>query len=773
VDNGAASSILQAGESSDTRHSVSLNDNICAAVGAGNDTHGEAEGIASCGADGTSDASVGTRGDSDGANDCGIPTTSSSQISETKRNVIGDDVGTHSNISGVSDGVRVSNNINNTTSDDADTACSVVKSGIDNNLLGSNKADSGNQDEQQITRLSTVIGCNTHGHVESSSRVRGDRSPNSSFRSPNTHSVGVVCTSSNEKRIEATSGGASTEETTRNKVVITTETSSVSRDERSWNDDDTRTRPSGQVRRNSDVAWAGASHASDGAEANRADLIIELREKTTSDTVDIGIDSRAAKCRVSGSGARESSNINDGGGELEMKSATVRKPFSGDRTVGGVNDDKGGASVTLPGTDGGPLLVVSGDRSLVGHGDSHYHTRIPSNIYEAEQALREFDCSSKWGPSSSITRFDRLTRHRKLTTTQPAGWGWVEIILRRFPALGNLKAREQYHGKEHDGTAVATGPRSEIHPSPTHPRCEIQLPVPTREPVRILPAAVQADQHSLSTNSKPAADERPGGNLFSHTLPNVGNTCFFNSALQTVASIPSLVAAIEAAPLPSDNDDASYCLAILKRLIPAIAAPSSTPSNVLDLSSVAGHKQRMKRQHWLDLIVRITVKNDTRYVFGALADPGDLLDYFLSIVPEAAQMHAIDFNWTTTFPCECRARQQRESKGSERGIQISVDSIAPLAQHILKILSPERVSGYRCEHCQVQSSMTCPAIRQLSLLSIPHFLRVNIVAPLNSAGLPVDYHWPDSRVRNTRPVSAYPTISAHTRSLHTTSSNHV
>ena len=36
--------------------------------------------------------------------------------------------------------------------------------------------------------------------------------------------------------------------------------------------------------------------------------------------------------------------------------------------------------------------------------------------------------------------------------------------------------------------------------------------------------------------------------------------------------------------------------------------------------------------------------------------------------------------------------------------------------------------------------MTCPAIRQLSLLSIPHFLRVNIVAPLNSAGLPVDYH---------------------------------
>jgi hypothetical protein len=200
----------------------------------------------------------------------------------------------------------------------------------------------------------------------------------------------------------------------------------------------------------------------------------------------------------------------------------------------------------------------------------------------------------------------------------------------------------------------------------------MKLSAPTRKPARILTAAVPADQHhdSLSTNPKPATDVHSGENLFSHNLPNVGNTCFFNSALQTVASIPSLVAAIdsETGPLPSGNDDASSCLASLKRLVPAIAAPSSKPSNVLDLSSVAERRQRLgaNRQNWLDLIVRITVKCDTRYVFGALADPSDLLDFFLSIVPGAEQMCAIDFNLTIIFSCGCRAGQQREASEGSR-----------------------------------------------------------------------------------------------------------
>jgi hypothetical protein len=57
---------------------------------------------------------------------------------------------------------------------------------------------------------------------------------------------------------------------------------------------------------------------------------------------------------------------------------------------------------------------------------------------------------------------------------------------------------------------------------------------------------------------------------------------------------------------------------------------------------VAGRRQRANRQNWLNLIVRITVKCDARYVFGAFADPSDLLDYFLSIVPGTEQMYAID-----------------------------------------------------------------------------------------------------------------------------------
>ena len=83
--------------------------------------------------------------------------------------------------------------------------------------------------------------------------------------------------------------------------------------------------------------------------------------------------------------------------------------------------------------------MVSGRRSSV-------LTIAPSNIREAEQALRVFDCSTQWGPSSSLTRFARLARRRAFPAA-PTGWDWVDDILRRFPALGNLTAAVKYRGR--------------------------------------------------------------------------------------------------------------------------------------------------------------------------------------------------------------------------------------------------------------------------------------------------------------------------------------
>ena len=148
----------------------------------------------------------------------------------------------------------------------------------------------------------------------------------------------------------------------------------------------------------------------------------------------------------------------------------------------------------------------------------------------------------------------------------------------------------------------------------------------------------------------------------------------------------------------------------------------------------------MSRADWKDFIRRLTTKYDTKYVLGAFADPGDLHDYFHSIVPAAGRMCAKNFRTTTTFPCACRMGRKGENLVSEQEITISADSDAPLLHHICNALSQESVCGYRCDQCQAQSSLECPATRQRFLLSLPHFLRVNVTAPLTSAALPLDFH---------------------------------
>ncbi len=71
---------------------------------------------------------------------------------------------------------------------------------------------------------------------------------------------------------------------------------------------------------------------------------------------------------------------------------------------------------------------------------------ILNKIMDAERApsLSEFGSAIIWGPKSSVIRFDseRLARRRKYSAL--AGWEWVDKILQRFPALGNLKEHEHY-----------------------------------------------------------------------------------------------------------------------------------------------------------------------------------------------------------------------------------------------------------------------------------------------------------------------------------------
>ena len=175
---------------------------------------------------------------------------------------------------------------------------------------------------------------------------------------------------------------------------------------------------------------------------------------------------------------------------------------------------------------------------IIAETQAHFRLRISNDILDAEQALRTFDNALLWGPKSSVTRFERLARLRKYST--PAGWDWVDAILERFPALGNLKAHEQY--QEHAKSRIEAEP-SKFWPE-TRGMSEICTPdiLFAAPAVDALGPIVLAAQHSRSYGQQSCKTKEPGTPLFTHTLPNVGNTCFFNSVLQVIASISSFVA---------------------------------------------------------------------------------------------------------------------------------------------------------------------------------------------------------------------------------------
>ena len=320
---------------------------------------------------------------------------------------------------------------------------------------------------------------------------------------------------------------------------------------------------------------------------------------------------------------------------------------------------------------------------------------IPDNIWDAQKALKVFDNAvSIWGPKLSVTRNERVARMRKLVPGGVSGWAWVDAILTRFPALGSLKAHEQY-----------VGPIS----------LDLANPVP------------------LGTSLAQVVE-------FRHTLPNLGNTCFFNSLLQLLASIPSFVDKILEEPLVPDHDNDSYCLMLLKYFIPAIASPSPNPSTVLVIPSIGEEHWCMSEEDLYDFVHRLAVRNDANYIPGAFADPSDLLDYFMSIVPGVARMCAFETKTTTASTCRCLHQRTGESIVCDHGIVTSVDSQHPLSHHIIRLFSPESVSGFRCDQCQTLSTVENPTIRRRSLLSYPRFLRVNVTSPLTSGRQLADFH---------------------------------
>ena len=91
------------------------------------------------------------------------------------------------------------------------------------------------------------------------------------------------------------------------------------------------------------------------------------------------------------------------------------------------------------------------------------------------------------------------------------------------------------------------------------------------------------------------------------------------------------------------------------------------------------------------------------------------------------------------WSCSCRLKRG-ETLECEHGIMTSVNSDDPLSSHILKLFDPVAVCDYHCEQCGWRSSAACPATMQRLLLSFPRFLRVNVISPPTSEGVPADVH---------------------------------
>ena len=112
----------------------------------------------------------------------------------------------------------------------------------------------------------------------------------------------------------------------------------------------------------------------------------------------------------------------------------------------------------------------------------------------------------------------------------------------------------------------------------------------------------------------------------------------------------------------------------------------------------------MSEEDLYDFVHRLAVRHDASYIPGAFADPSDLLDYFMSIVPGEARMCALESKTTTAITCRCLHQRTGESVVCDHGIVTSVDSQDPLSHHVIKLFSLESVCGFRCDQCNTVNS---------------------------------------------------------------------
>ena len=365
---------------------------------------------------------------------------------------------------------------------------------------------------------------------------------------------------------------------------------------------------------------------------------------------------------------------------------------------------------------------------------------IPTNLLDAEQALREFDIAkSIWGPNLSTTRFERWARRMKLPAP-PTGWDWVKDILRVFPTLGSLRADQRCPNCTQQNPLPLSG-------SPLSGWCCMRPPTQNRKP-----ESTTSSHHTFATKlprvgnrspclanrhtTKPSRNDQP---LFPHTLRNVGNTCFFNSALQVIASLHPLVESIMLTPAPQDHSDETYCLVLLQLFLPEIAALSPEPNTKLIVSSVQSGGRYMNDTDWNDFVDRLT-RYDPAYSPGKMADPGDLINYILSLASGAASLCEVHVREITTFRCTCPGGCYTENMVAELGLTIQNISDEPLAKQIINTFKPDPVSDYRCDRCRKLANSECPAIRTRHLHSFPQTLRINITASLAENALPRDSH---------------------------------
>jgi hypothetical protein len=170
--------------------------------------------------------------------------------------------------------------------------------------------------------------------------------------------------------------------------------------------------------------------------------------------------------------------------------------------------------------------------------------------------------------------------------------------------------------------------------------------------------------------------------LFPHTLKNVGNTCFLNSALQAIASLHPLVESIMLTPVPHDHSDDTYCLVLLQLFLPAIAVLSPEQNKQLVMSSVQSEGRCMNDTDWSDFVDRLT-KYDPDFSPGRFADPGDLINYILSLTPEAAFLCVLQFQETLPFAVIAQGAATLRRLYLKWGSQFTI----PVMSHLLNKFS--------------------------------------------------------------------------------------